>query len=980
MMSKGDTFTFSPILFADVKTHTILVTLADGQPKKTNYTFTVTVTNSAPYLITTPLVNQQCALNSQISYTISDYKDDENNPVVISWTGPPAVMTTFDQPSLTFTFTPTQFSQVANHTVTVNVSDTKKYTTYIFVLKVTNTAPYFDISPLDSFTQVLGYTFTYTIPSITDDEGNIASLSITSKPSYITVNGLTNFISKPVLDSNVGSQSITIVLTDTHMTKSYGLTYTISPNLLPIFSVSQLPNQTVKLNFTLTVNLPSYSDPEGMPITVTYYYSPLSYNRVNDSSTEVSTADFARVGNNTVRVILNDGFRNNEYTFIVTVTNTAPYLSSAPANQSFKMNQSHSITLPSFKDDENNPVFVVPISLPSYLTFVSPNIFQLYASSFSDLTNQTVKFNLTDTQLKTPYEFFIQIYNTAPYFHSTVTLPPVTMRYFNPLTIELPLILDDEFNPVFITAISNKSTDPLFITVTEKSFNLWSLTLLPKKYEYVWTPTLISITLNDTNLFTTYTFVLIVTNEAPIFEGGVLNLVVNQKMNDQIYYAWPDYVDPEGDNESVLVQVVTNSDLDLSIYEPKYADTFECLSIDKKGVFVEATKFSQVGTKSFLVALRDGEPKQNFYQFDVTITNSAPYFLSNPTGKLGTVRVRLGEATSWDLPPFKDEENNPILVSNTGDTDFIKFSSKRYTFTPTLPEQIGQYPIYGTLYDGQPLQTPFSLTLIVYNDAPFFTDDPEERIIAPLNLRTQYIFPNAKDLEKLPIDLAVSSLSNWPRFLTVQRNTSQVGMIIMPENQEQIGEYQLVIQLSDTGKATKIYFMTIIVKDIGVTTSSSQLIQEQISKSLNSGAEIIKLGIRATSATNNGVVKVRITNSQGIGIKQMKNEYFQINVINKDQEVSFNIESLENQVLTFKLYFSNVERISNSVVSISARQPKYRKKILLKSLLNSPIFCLQAKCKVFCSKTEWRLISKSQNSTQKKLWPLLHSLKMEPTW
>lgn len=48
----------------------------------------------------------------------------------------------------------------------------------------------------------------------------------------------------------------------------------------------------------------------------------------------------------------------------------------------------------------------------------------------------------------------------------------------------------------------------------------------------------------------------------------------------------------------------------------------------------------------------------------------------------------------------------------------------------------------------------------------------------------------------------------------------------------------------------------------------------------------------------------------------MKSDYFQINVINKEQDVSFEIESLENQVLTFKLNFRNVERISNSVVRI----------------------------------------------------------------
>lgn len=80
------------------------------------------------------------------------------------------------------------------------------------------------------------------------------------------------------------------------------------------------------------MSLPSYSDPEGMPVTVTYYYSPLTYNQVDDNTTEVSTTDFARVGDNYVRVILSDGFRNKEYGFYVTVTNSAPYLNTPPAN------------------------------------------------------------------------------------------------------------------------------------------------------------------------------------------------------------------------------------------------------------------------------------------------------------------------------------------------------------------------------------------------------------------------------------------------------------------------------------------------------------------------------------------------------------------------------------------------------------------------------------------------------------------------
>lgn len=49
----------------------------------------------------------------------------------------------------------------------------------------------------------------------------------------------------------------------------------------------------------------------------------------------------------------------------------------------------------------------------------------------------------------------------------------------------------------------------------------WILTILPQNYDYVRVPTLVTITVSDSNLATSYSFVLYVFNDAPIFTNGV---------------------------------------------------------------------------------------------------------------------------------------------------------------------------------------------------------------------------------------------------------------------------------------------------------------------------------------------------------------------------------------------------------------------------------------------------------------------------
>ncbi len=45
----------APILFADVKVHSVNLIVRDNEPKSTTYPLSITVTNSAPTLATNPV-------------------------------------------------------------------------------------------------------------------------------------------------------------------------------------------------------------------------------------------------------------------------------------------------------------------------------------------------------------------------------------------------------------------------------------------------------------------------------------------------------------------------------------------------------------------------------------------------------------------------------------------------------------------------------------------------------------------------------------------------------------------------------------------------------------------------------------------------------------------------------------------------------------------------------------------------------------
>jgi hypothetical protein len=93
------------------------------------------------------------------------------------------------------------------------------------------------------------------------------------------------------------------------------------------------------------------------------------------------------------------------------------------------------------------------------------------------------------------------------------------------------------------------------------------------------------------------------------------------------------------------------------------------------------------------------------YEFSLTISNSAPRFLRK---KPVDQKVQLNKEMNYILPPFVDDENNPITVV-TIQPHFIQFNSNENSFKikPKNPSNsIGIFNVKGYMTDTK-LQTDF---------------------------------------------------------------------------------------------------------------------------------------------------------------------------------------------------------------------------------------------------------------------------------
>jgi hypothetical protein len=141
---------------ADTGVYTITLTVSDPLPASVTQTFTVTVTNAAPRLISAP-PSPFIVHGNYISMPLSAYFiDDDADPITMTATyslnGGPAISIPggiFTVPStLTIDATSVGLADVGAYTISVSISDTFSSVTTSYTLYITNASPRLVSTPL----------------------------------------------------------------------------------------------------------------------------------------------------------------------------------------------------------------------------------------------------------------------------------------------------------------------------------------------------------------------------------------------------------------------------------------------------------------------------------------------------------------------------------------------------------------------------------------------------------------------------------------------------------------------------------------------------------------------------------------------------------------------------------------------------------------------------------------------------------------
>ena len=163
---------------------------------------------------------------------------------------------------------------------------------------------------------------------------------------------------------------------------------------------------------------------------------------------------------------------------------------------------------------------------------------------------------------------------------------------------------------------------------------------------------------------------------------------------------------------------------------------------------ISPTAFSEVGLHTTYITLSDSKETVQF-SLDITVTNTAPYFLS-PTLPFPTLTVPINKKITIPFT-YADLELDTVTVNiyETFSATKVALPSSittltspgLITFYPTAFSDIGYHLIEIELSDGQPLTTLESFTIDVVNNPPYFVKQEPFSVTMKFNLSYEYILP-----------------------------------------------------------------------------------------------------------------------------------------------------------------------------------------------------------------------------------------------
>jgi hypothetical protein len=780
-----------------VGANSVVIFVLDGNGANDTQSFTITVsnTNDAPTITSTPVTSA----TEEVQYIYDvEAADPDGDILTYSLSTYPSGMT-IDSATGLITWTPTN-SQVGANNVYILISDGKGGTdTQSFMITVANAndAPTIISSPITTATE--DQLYGYDVDATDVDVGDTLTYSLTAYPTGMMIDANQGVISWTPTNAQVGPNPVTVVVSDENGGVDTQLfTITVSnvndpPTIIsvPIATATEDAQYTYDVEATDvdvggTLSFSLTTKPSGMTIDIVtglILWTPIN----------------GQVGSNNVVVLVldgNGGTDTQSFTINVANMNDPPTITSTPITTATD-DALYTYDVDASDVDVGDTLTYSLTAYPTGMTINAttghiewtPNDDHIGTNSVTILVSDGN--GGTDTQ---SYSISVTDINDPPTIISTA------------LTAAME---DTEYTYDVDVLDPDKDTLAFSLTTNPSGMTIDSATGL-----ILWTPingqvgsnNVVVLVLDGNGGTDTQSFSITVSNAND--PPTITSLPFTTATQDALYTYNVDATD---------VDVGDSLTYNLTAYPAG-------MTINSStGVISWSPTNAQVGGKSVTVEVFDGNGEKDTQTFIITVANvnDPPTFTSQPVTTAAEETEYFYEVEALDI----DGDTLTYSMLNYPNGMVIDSDGGTITWTPTNA-QVGTHPIIVIIIDGKggDARQSFTITVENVNGPPAINSTPvseaTEKVVYTYHVQAEDLDPD----DNLTFELAV-----YPPGMQINSTT---GIITWTPTYAQVGENSVIVIVSDGSGATDTHPFIINVLNVNdapiitstpITTSTEEV-------------------------------------------------------------------------------------------------------------------------------------------------------------
>lgn len=358
-------------------TNGIVISVSDGTLSASLPAFNLTVTNVNDAPTISSMAMTAATQDAAYSYIFAAADTDVGDVLTLSAITKPSWLS-FNAATGVLSGTPTN-ADVGSHPVTLRVTDTDGLTadqSFMVIVTNVNDAPVISSPAITTATQDIAYS--YTVIATDLDVGAVLTLSVVTKPSWLSFNAVTGLLSGTPSNADVGSHAVLLRVTDADgltADQSFSITVTNS-NDAPTITSTETTAAVQDAVYSYTFAAKDVDLDDVLTLSAVTIPSWLSFNAATGLLS--GTPSNADVGSHpvTLRVTDTDGL-TAEQSFSITVTNVNDAPVATSASVTLEEDSSVMITLTG-EDADSDPLTYEVVSQPESGTLEQHGTVWLY--------------------------------------------------------------------------------------------------------------------------------------------------------------------------------------------------------------------------------------------------------------------------------------------------------------------------------------------------------------------------------------------------------------------------------------------------------------------------------------------------------------------------------------------------------------------------------------------------------------------------